>query len=89
MAKWINVKEGLPRLKTVNNGLTDDDGTSLIYIFSDPVVCKYQDGYITTARFELFSNCDLADESYFMNDTGEGKHGYVVKWMPYEWINEA
>lgn len=41
MAKWINIKEGLPRLKTVKNGLTDDDGDEFDIYFSDPVVCKY------------------------------------------------
>lgn len=89
MIKWINIKDGLPRLKTVQCDIAGDYDDVFDIYFSDPVVCKYEDGYITTARFELFTNGDLTEESYFMNDLGEDAHGDVVAWMPYEWINEA
>lgn len=86
---WIKCEWAMPKLTTreiqINEEKDDGEFGDWNLYFSDEVVVLYEDGYIGTARWEMFDYRDITKENYFMSDNCDcEKHGEVIAWRPFE-----
>lgn len=79
---WIDLDVALPRLKVT-------EYKDYVY-FSDPVLVLCEDGFITTAKHEVFQDDDLTISNYFMseNDDLYEKHNAVIAWAPLSEVSQ-